>query len=120
MEKIKSDPDSPYTVEQLYDSAIKYIHVVRITIDDGEDPADIFKSLNDTGTQLSCIDLIRNHILMKLKLDQEKKIDYQKQFYEDSWKPFEDFFNNHADGSKSMEDFLRRLFDTPGKILIFF
>ena len=116
LQMVKSKPEL-FTIDELYNSAVKYIHVVRIVIDNQEDPSEIFKSLNDNSSPLSKLDLIRNHILMKLKVDADKK-DWQKKFYDDCWHPFEESLSEldpNKKPEKVFEDFLRCYFIKNGK-----
>ena len=101
--KIYSDgEEGKDSVEKLYNSILEKIHVCAITIDDGEDPASIFESLNGKGETLDRIDLIRNYVLMNLP-SQPGNTDYQKMFYDSYWKDFQKSFEK----SSEAETFLR-------------
>lgn len=52
----------------------------------GENPYEIFESLNSTGLPLEESDLIRNYIFMQVNSDE------QDVFHDEYWKPFEDQF----------------------------
>ncbi len=56
----------------------------------GENPYEIFESLNSTGLPLEQSDLIRNYVFMNVPLDR------QQPFYDEHWRPFETLFD--ADG----------------------
>lgn len=58
------------------------LSLVTITIS-GENPYEIFESLNSTGEPLEEADLIRNFIFMQVPLDR------QDRFHEETWAPFE-------------------------------
>ncbi len=105
IEKIYNDPDyGPETVIQLYNSALKNIHVISVVVDDDEDPSVVFESLNAKNEPLSKLELIRNFILMKLQTNKNPQLDYQKKFYEESWVIFEELFDNDHN---SAETFMR-------------
>lgn len=53
----------------------------------GENPYEIFESLNSTGLPLRQSDLVRNYVFMKVPLDG------QQAFYDEHWRPFEALFD---------------------------
>jgi uncharacterized protein with ParB-like and HNH nuclease domain len=53
----------------------------------GENPYEIFESLNSTGLPLEQSDLIRNFVFMDVPLDD------QQMFYDEHWRPFEMSFD---------------------------
>ena len=68
---------SPLTKEKIY-TALCELTIVSILLD-GENPQEIFESLNSTGLDLSQADLIRNFLLMPLPYD------LQKELYDNYW-----------------------------------
>src|SRR5262245_14908374 len=53
----------------------------------GENPYEIFESLNSTGLPLEQSDLVRNFIFMEVPLQE------QQTFYDEKWRPFEVLFD---------------------------
>jgi uncharacterized protein with ParB-like and HNH nuclease domain len=74
--------------------------LVVITIDQ-ENPYEIFDSLNSTGLPLEEADLIRNHVFMRVPLEQ------QEQFNTEVWSKFEESFPPGDDNAKSQTVFYR-------------
>jgi len=77
--------DSETNLRQLLEAISARLSLVMITID-GENPYEIFESLNSTGLPLEESDLIRNFIFMQIPLDQQAAFD------KDHWKSFESLF----------------------------
>jgi uncharacterized protein with ParB-like and HNH nuclease domain len=67
---------------KLLTALVDRLSLVVITIT-GENPYEIFESLNSTGLPLEESDLIRNYLFMQVPLDQ------QEEFNEEHWEPFE-------------------------------
>ncbi|WP_067517486.1 DUF262 and DUF1524 domain-containing protein [Endozoicomonas ascidiicola] len=75
--------------------------IVDIALDkDKDDPQLIFESLNSTGLALSQADLIRNYVLMKQDIKEQKRL------YEDYWFPMEKNFG-HGEHSWRFNAFMR-------------
>jgi len=75
---------------------------VEIALERGRDnPQRIFESLNSTGLELSQADLIRNYILMGLKMEKQTKI------YEKYWLPIENGCTEKESNSNQVSDFIR-------------
>jgi hypothetical protein len=53
----------------------------------GENPYEIFESLNSTGLPLEQSDLVRNYVFMNVPLDS------QQEFYDQHWRSFESLFD---------------------------
>ncbi len=70
----------------LLKSVIGQLSLVVITID-GENPYEIFESLNSTGLPLEESDLIRNYIFMQVSTAE------QEEFHRTHWEPFETVFD---------------------------
>jgi len=62
------------------------IDFVQINLDNGENPYQIFSSLNSTGVDLNEGDLIRNFVFMQVDLDKQERFD------ERYWSNLEDLF----------------------------
>ena len=69
--KISSD-----NAEKIY-TAIQKLNIVGINVEFGENPQEIFESINSTGLALSQSDLIRNYLLMALDYDCQEDL-YKK------------------------------------------
>lgn len=78
-------------------NALRNLHIVRIELDDSDNPQQIFESINSTGEALTAADLIRNFIMM------HKKVDIQEKIYNDYWLTMENIFVNNKD----FEEFFR-------------
>jgi len=62
--------------EKIY-KAIQNLNIVGINVESGENPQEIFESINSTGLALSQSDLIRNYLLMSLDYDSQEDL-YKK------------------------------------------
>jgi uncharacterized protein with ParB-like and HNH nuclease domain len=78
--------NSEYSIEQ-FEKAVKGLELVKIELDDCDNPQLIFESLNSTGLALSDGDKIRNFILMNLSIEK------QKDLYHKYWVDIEDNSN---------------------------
>lgn len=107
--EIKSMPDSDKeeglrSLSSLLQSRLDFVHITL----EGENPYQIFKSLNSTGVDLSEGDLIRNFMFMHIDADSQDNFDDTK------WKPLEKHFEDSKgtlDGrvlSAFFRDFLMR------------
>jgi uncharacterized protein with ParB-like and HNH nuclease domain len=79
------DADGATHLERLFKAVTQRLSLVVVTID-GENPYEIFESLNSTGLPLEESDLIRNYLFMLVPLAD------QAEFNEKHWQPFEGFF----------------------------
>ena len=73
------------TPEAILRTTVGRLSLVVITIE-GENPYEIFESLNSTGLALEQADLVRNHLFMQVPLTE------QEGFHHDTWEPFERAF----------------------------
>ncbi len=89
-------------LKHLYD-AIRRLVIVEVSLEQGrDDPQLIFQSLNSTGLRLSQADLIRNHLLMGLPPDEQKKL------YKNYWRPMEErFYINSKNDAELFDRFVR-------------
>ena len=62
--------------EEIY-KAIQKLNIVGINVEIGENPQEIFESINSTGLELSQSDLVRNYLLMALDYDCQENL-YKK------------------------------------------
>lgn len=69
-----------YSPQEIYE-AIQKIDIVCINIETGENPQEIFESLNSTGLYLTQSDLFRNYLLMSLDYDDQEAL-YKKYWLE--------------------------------------
>lgn len=77
------------------------LNLVAILID-GENPYEIFESLNSTGLPLQESDLIRNFVFMEIPLGEQQK------FHDQHWKQFEEMFDaSETDKAVEMTPFYR-------------
>lgn len=83
--------DVPTKLSRLFAIAADQLALVVITID-GENPFEIFESLNSTGLPLEESDLIRNFLFMQVPLDKQEAFNGQY------WKDFEAFFPGSESG----------------------
>lgn len=68
----------------IWEKGLRYLIVVEMSLEYGrDDPQRIFESLNSTGLDLSQADLVRNHILVGLNRDAQKRL------YNDYWSAIE-------------------------------
>lgn len=82
------DERSDIVLEKLYNAIIQRLKVVMITIDNSDNPSNIYESLNFKSEKLSDADLIRNYVFMKLG-----PVEEQEKFDVAHWKPFEELFD---------------------------
>lgn len=93
-------------LRQLFDTIVGRLYLVVITLD-GENPYEIFESLNSTGLPLQESDLIRNYLFMQLPLEKHEG------FQNDHWKKFEERFEAEGEfkalpATKFYREFLMR------------
>lgn len=74
-------------LQTIFNAVRNRLSLVVITID-GENPYEIFESLNSTGLPLEQSDLIRNYVFMQVPLDQ------QEDFNDEQWQPLEELFES--------------------------
>jgi uncharacterized protein with ParB-like and HNH nuclease domain len=79
------------------------LRVVSITLDNSDNPSNIYESLNFKGQSLSDADLIKNYIFMQLK-----KLNEQEEFEATVWRPFEELFGFNEAAKQSLTDFYYR------------
>lgn len=88
-------------LRRLLTAVTRRLSLVVITVD-GENPYEIFESLNSTGLPLEEADLIRNHIFMEVPLSE------QEAFNEAHWVRFESMFDQVGEQpALSATDFYR-------------
>jgi len=90
--------DRGFSYDQII-NAIKRLQIISILLkeEDGDNPQQIFESINSTGMELIAADLIRNYILMN------KDNDTQEKLYTNYWRKLENLLPNPRD----LESFLR-------------
>ena len=72
-------------LKKLLNTVVARLHLVVITLD-GENPYEIFESLNSTGLPLQESDLVRNFLFMQLPLEQHEEFQLKH------WQKFEQLF----------------------------
>lgn len=96
-----SRKDTKKQLGKLLDVITARLNLVAVLID-GENPYEIFESLNSTGLPLKESDLIRNFVFMAIPLAK------QPEFNEQHWKAFEEMFDaTDADEEVEMTPFYR-------------
>jgi hypothetical protein len=91
----------PADLRRVFLALTGRLSIVAVTID-GENPYEIFESLNSTGLPLEESDLIRNYLFMQVPLDT------QDAFQREHWQPFETQFEATAqDEALSVTAFFR-------------
>lgn len=89
-------------LEKIYKTVTQRLEVVLITLDNHDNPSNIYESLNFKHETLADADLIRNYVFMKIG-----SLDEQETFDGAYWKEFEGLFGN-ADTKKTLSDFYYR------------
>ena len=93
------------------------VRVIRVELDDTDEPEKIFETINDTGRLLSDFDYLRNHIFLRIKEDNKPSLDT---IYNKYWAKFEKW------DIDKQENFLRvflgaklgpNCFETSGKLI---
>lgn len=87
---------SEYELKKIKEAVERALSIVRVLLDEREDPYVVFESLNAKGRSLSQADLIRNYFLMKIPTNQQEKI------YDEFWRPMEEML-----GEKNLTEFIR-------------
>ena len=96
-----SREDTDKQLRKLLDVIATRLNLVAVLID-GENPYEIFESLNSTGLPLKESDLIRNFVFMAIPLAK------QWEFNDQHWKAFEEMFDaTDADEAVEMTPFYR-------------
>lgn len=83
-------------LKRLFSAVVGQLSLVVITID-GENPYEIFESLNSTGLPLEESDLIRNFLFMQVPMPQ------QEHFHAEHWAPFEGMWDGFNDDSSKIQ-----------------
>ncbi len=83
-------------LKKIKDVVEKSLSIVRILLDEREDPYIVFESLNAKGRSLSQADLIRNYFLMKIHTNKQEEI------YSTFWRPMEETLRE-----KNLTEFMR-------------
>jgi hypothetical protein len=96
----RNRPSSPDQFTETMPPGRERLPLVVITID-GENPYEIFESLNSTGLPLEESDLICNFMFMQIAQPQ------QEEFNKKHWAPFEELFGDLEDDPKRMTTFYR-------------
>lgn len=88
-------------VESLFNSLLDSFSLVRIFIDDDDEPEKIFESLNARGESLLEFDLLRNNLFLRSGENKDE-------FYRRYWQHFETpYWNPKEKSGTSCEDFLQ-------------
>lgn len=96
-----SRKDTESQLRKLLDVITTRLNLVTVVID-GENPYEIFDSLNSTGLPLKEADLIRNFVFMDISADKQQEFDNQH------WKPFEQLFEKtETEAAVEMTPFYR-------------
>lgn len=96
-----SRKDTQTQLKKLLDVIATRLNLVAVLID-GENPYEIFESLNSTGLPLKESDLIRNFVFMAIPLAK------QSEFNDQHWKGFEEMFDaTDVDEAVEMTPFYR-------------
>lgn len=82
--------DAEARLKRIFHTVADRLHLVVICID-GENPYEIFDSLNSTGLPLAESDLIRNYVFMQVPMKE------QDSFHAKQWLPFERMFDATGD-----------------------
>lgn len=85
--------DTAERLRQVLHTTTSRLALVVVTIE-GENPYEIFESLNSKGLPLEESDLIRNFVFMRIPLAK------QEEFFDLHWKRFEDMFDATEDEEK--------------------
>jgi hypothetical protein len=89
-------------LRKLFETVMHRLQLVEVTIS-GENPYEIFESLNATGLPLAESDLIRNFVFMQIPLDQQSE--FEKKEWSLVEQPFKEHFKDEA--SNVMTSFYR-------------
>lgn len=82
-------------------AGLQRLEVVHVALAQGRDnPQLIFESMNATGKDLTCADMVRNSVLMNWPMDE------QRDLYRTYWAPVEDILGAHQ-ASEEFDAFLR-------------
>jgi len=76
---------SNFETKQIWEAVSKRMELVTISIEDGDNPYEVFESLNYKGKTLTAADLIRNHIFMQV----DSTSGEQEQLHSKHWAPME-------------------------------
>ncbi len=83
-------------LKKIKDTIEKYLSIVRVLLDDRDDPYLVFESLNAKGKPLSQADLIRNYFLMRIHTNR------QEELHAKFWQPMDELL-----GEGSLTEFIR-------------
>ena len=104
--------DSEEELRKMFNIVTNGLEIILITLSK-EDPYKIFKSLNFDGIKLGQGDLIRNHVFMKLPIDEQDAYD------DKYWRPFERHFYDVDDriNSDKFSQFFKHYLMMSGKMV---
>ena len=88
LHRARRDPET--VLRNLFDTVTRRLSLVVVTID-GENPYEIFESLNATGLPLAESDLIRNYVFMQIPIKQQDAFD------KNHWQQLEQCFDAWGD-----------------------
>ncbi len=74
-ENYPAGTDNLAYLQRVFEAVLTQLEVVSITLEEGDNPFQIFRSLNSTGADLEEGDLIRNHVFMQLHPNEQDKFD---------------------------------------------
>jgi uncharacterized protein with ParB-like and HNH nuclease domain/alkylated DNA nucleotide flippase Atl1 len=89
------DPADPHDIKRIESAALDRLSLVEIIVEHDDNAFRIFESLNNTGMQLSQVDLIRNYVFMMLATKSEH-------VYATYWLPLQRLL----DSTKAMEQLM--------------
>lgn len=77
---------------------------ITLSLDDKDNPQQVFESLNSTGLGLSQTDLIRNFLLMEMDVERQRKL------YADYWCKLEQNIDQHVTSEQDSADYMMLFF----------
>ncbi len=93
-------------LDQLFNAMKSQLLFVSIVLDANDNPYHIFHSLNATGAPLTQADLVRNHIFMHIREDD------QEDAYNDKWLPLQDAYEG-----KELQNYIWRFMTKDGEVI---
>jgi uncharacterized protein with ParB-like and HNH nuclease domain len=92
-------------IEHLYLVVVDRLSLVGITCDEQDNPHLIFESLNAKGEKLTAGDLIRNFLLMRIHVNEQKKV------FDQYWRPIQEALGDQ------LTEFVRHYLMKDGRII---
>lgn len=85
--------ESEEALQDLYNTLLENLSMVKITLDEDDNPHAIFETLNDTGDRITQADCVRNFLFLKVPKEGHDQV-------RERWEPIETSFRELSENQK--------------------